>query len=142
MHGDRVERTMKIHDRMTRLATIVVGRRGKLIVVDIFVAVRTVRELDLVLRILPCRRVALGALYRDVLALKRILGTLVLFHAKKRRLPGIYLMALRTLAFLRAPFELARMDVLVAILAVCESERLFEIAANVARNASDLRVAA
>ena len=66
---NRVKSAMKIDDGVARFAAVVVGSCGELVVVDVFVAVGTIRELDFVLRVFPCRRMTLRAFDRDMLTL-------------------------------------------------------------------------
>ena len=63
-------------------------------------------------------------------------------YAEERRLPRINLVAFRAFAVFGPSIELTVVNVLVTILAICESERLFEIATGVAGNAGNLRVTA
>lgn len=82
MFRNRVQRTVKINNRVARLAAVVVWRGGKLVVVHILMAIRASSKLNLVLRILPCRRMALGALYGNMFALQGIFRSLVFFYAE------------------------------------------------------------
>jgi hypothetical protein len=73
MHGDRVQRTVKIGGCVASFATIVEWPCRELIVVHVLVTVGAVGELNFVLCFFTVWRVALGALDDDVLALQRIL---------------------------------------------------------------------
>src|SRR5579862_4643351 len=56
----------------------------------------------------------------------------MLFHAKKRRFEAIHVVAGRAFAFIGALEELALVGILMAIRALLEGDRLFEIPAGVA----------
>lgn len=81
---------------------------------------------------------AFAALNLDVFPLQWITGGVVLFHAKKRRLPAFHGMAFRAFTLFRPRFELAFVRIgLMAIRAVLERQRLFEISVDVALSATD-----
>ncbi len=109
---------------------------------NVLVAVGTIGELDFILRVLPCGRMALGTLNRDVLSLERVFRRCVFLDTEERRLPGIDFVTFGTLAVLRSGIELAAMNVLVTILAIREGQRLFEIATRVAGDAGNFGVTA
>ena len=82
-----------------------------------------------------------AALDLNVFSLQRIPGSIVLLHAKERRLPAFHGMALRAFTLFRAPFELAFVRVgLMTIRAVLERQRLLEITVDMALGATDGRV--
>lgn len=58
VHRNRIERAVKIGNRMALLAGIVIGRRGELIVVNVFVAIGAAGKLDFVYRFFSCGDVA------------------------------------------------------------------------------------
>lgn len=140
MLGDGKQRAVPIRYRMATLAAVRERRFRKLAVVGIFVAVQTVGELNFVKRLFAGGKVALRAFYFCVLSLERILRARVFFDAKRGRLPSLHFVAFGTLPFLRAAGELAVVNVLVAIHAVCELQRLLEVPAGVASNAAYFHV--
>jgi len=141
MLRNRVCAPMEIHHRVTRLALIVVGCGGELIVVRILVAVAASRELYLVNRVLARRNVALRALHSNVLALQRVPRTVMLLHSKERRFPAIHGMTLRAFALLRAGFKLSLVRIrLVAIVAIRKYKLLLEITIDMASHAGYLDV--
>lgn len=79
---DRVRGAVPIRHRVAVLTPVLIGRRNKLIVMRILVAVRARLELHLVNRILARRCVALGALDFSVLALQRVLRRVVFLYAE------------------------------------------------------------
>lgn len=84
---------------------------------------------------------ALVTLDLDVLPLQGISGSVVLLHAKERRLPAFQGMAFRAFALFRSRVKLAFVGVgLVAIRAVLERQRFLEIAFQVALRATYRRV--
>ena len=104
--GNGEGRAMEILYGMAILATILVGRRGKLLVMRILVTIRTRRELHLVDGVLAGRRVAFVASNGRMFALQRIMRVCVFFYAKLRWLPAIDCVALRALSFARSRLEL------------------------------------
>jgi len=86
---------------------------------------------------------AFGAVHSDVLAAERILRSVVLLHAEERRLPPVHRVAFRAFAFFRTRIELAFVRIgLVAVSAVCERQRLLEVAVQMAFGAADGQVLA
>lgn len=83
MFGDGKSGTVEVQDGVTALAFIQVRRGCKLIVVSIFVAIRTSRELHLVNRILTRGKMAFAAFDGDVLTLQRVIGSVVFLHAEE-----------------------------------------------------------
>jgi len=142
MHRDGIERAMKIRDGVAGFTTILVGGSSELIVVDVFVAIGAIREFHFILRVFPRRSVALGAFDGDVFTLQRILRRRVLLDSEKRRLPRVDVVALRALALLRTAIELARVNVLVAVLTIRKRKRFLEIAAGMASDTRNFRVPA
>ena len=81
---------------------------------------------------------ALVAFNGNVFALQRVFGGVVLFHAEKRWLPSIHIMAFRALALLGTRFELAFVGVrFVTIIAITKRQLLFEITFQVAFRTAD-----
>lgn len=80
--GDRKSRAMEIDDGVTRLAMIVIGSDGKLIVVGILMTIAAGFKFDLVESVFSGRDMALGAFHFYVHALQRIAGGIVLFYAE------------------------------------------------------------
>jgi len=138
--GDGKQSAVKIRYRMAGLAAVQVRFSCKLAVVGIFVTVRATGELDFINRLFASGNVALSAFYLCVLSFQRILGSRMLLDAKQRRLPSLHFVAFRTLAFLRTIRELAVMNVLVAVRTIGKLERLFEVPASMASNATHLDV--
>jgi len=124
-----------VADRVAGLATVFVGRTGKLPVVLIFMAIGAGCEFYFVNRCLSGRQMTLGALHLDVFPLERILRCGVLLHAEERGLPTLDGMALGALAFLFAGRELPGMNILVAIHTSGERQGLLEVAVEMARTA-------
>src|SRR5258708_1150702 len=81
---------------------------------------------------------ALVAFNGNVFALQRVFGGVVLFHAEKRWLPSIHIMAFRALALLGPRFELALVRVrFMTIIAIIKRELPFEITLQMALSAAD-----
>ena len=81
---------------------------------------------------------ALVAFNGNVFALQRVFGCVVFFHAEKRRLPSIHVMAFRALALLGPRFELAFVRVrFMTIIAISKRELPFEITLQMALRAAD-----
>ena len=81
---------------------------------------------------------ALVAFHFDVLALQRVFGCIVLFHAKKRGLPAIHGVTFRALALFGTCFELALVGVRsMTIIAIAKRQLLFEITFQVAFRTAD-----
>ncbi len=106
----------------------------------IAVAIGALVELHAVKRVLALRDVALGAFEAHVAALQGIFRGSVLFYREERWLPALHFMAGGTLACISALQELAVVGVLVAVGALGERKRLFEVAVGVALTAFDLCV--
>ena len=84
---------------------------------------------------------ALVAFNGNVFALQRVFGGVVLFHAEKRWLPSIHIMAFRALALLGPRFELALVRVrCVTIIAIIKRQLLLEITLQMTLRAADLSV--
>src|SRR5271157_1083928 len=87
MFGDRIGCAVPFLDRVAIFTAILERGAGELAVVRILVAVRAECELHFVKRIFACRDVALRAFHINVLAPQRVLGSIVLAHTEKGRLP-------------------------------------------------------
>jgi hypothetical protein len=134
-------RAMEILDRMAVLATILVRRRGELLVVGVLVAIQALRELHLVEGILTRRNVAFFAGNARVLSFQRIVRSRMFFHAEWRWFPAIYCMALGAFTLAYAGLELALVGIgRMAIRALRERQRALEIACRVAFAAAYLDV--
>ena len=115
------------------VTSVEVGCRGKLPRMLIGVTVRTALELDFEQGVLAFRNVALCALQARMRALQRVSAGGVLLHRERRWLPAIHRVAGGTLAAIRTLGELAFMRVRpVAIHALLECERLFEVSIGMA----------
>lgn len=68
MHGDRKSRAVKIIDRVTGFATILIWSFGELSVMRVLMAIRAVLKSHLENRVGPSRDVALAAFHTGVLA--------------------------------------------------------------------------
>lgn len=138
---NRERRTVKIFDDMAVLATILVRRCGKLLVMGVLVTIHAGREFDLIDSVLARGRVAFLASDSCVFSFQRIVGGRVLFHAKLGWLPPTHLVTLRTLSFAGTSLELALMRVGgVAIHALSKSYRPCEIASCMTLGAAHLEV--
>ncbi len=138
---DRECRTMKILYGMAVLATILVRRRGELPVVGVLVAIQALRELHLVKGVLTRRKVAFFTCNAGMLSLQWIVRCRMFFHAKLRRFPAIYCMALRAFALAGPGLELTLMGIeSVTVHAMRERQGALEIARSVAFAAADLDV--
>ena len=139
MHGDGEDRAVKIADGVATLALVEERSACKLACMGILVAVYARIKFDFVDRILTGWDVAPGAFHFDVLSPQRIVGCVMLLRAEKRRLPAIHRVTFCALAFLRTRCELAVVRVrLMAIRAIREWKRLFEISTRMAQDAADL----
>lgn len=83
MLGDRVRGAMEVLHGVAALAFIEIRRGDELAIVCIFMAIRAGREFHFVNRVFACGQMALGAFHGDVLALQRVIGIVVLFHAEE-----------------------------------------------------------
>lgn len=83
MFGDSKSGTMKVQDGVTALAFIQIRLGCKLIVVSIFMAIRASREFHLVNRVFTCGKMAFAAFDCDVLALQRVIGSVVFLHTEE-----------------------------------------------------------
>ena len=107
-------------------------------VVSILVAVGAGREFHLIDGVLARWQMALVAFHFDVLALQRVFGCVVFFHAEKRGLPAIHGVTFRALALFGTCFELALVGVrFMTIIAIIKRQLLFEITFQVAFRAAD-----
>ncbi|HUE54913.1 MAG TPA: hypothetical protein VMO76_03715 [Candidatus Udaeobacter sp.] len=138
MLGNRIGRAVKIQNGMAIFAFVSIRRGGKLPVMGILVTVGAEGEFYFIDGVLSRRQVTLFAGNRDVFALQRVFGCVVLFHAEKRGLPSIDVVAFRALALFGARFELALVGVrFMTIIAVIERQLLFEISLQVAFRTAD-----
>lgn len=138
---NREGRAMKVSYRVAILATILVGCSGELLVMGVLVAIRAGREFDFILSVLARGCMALLARDGRMFSLQRIVRGGVLFHAEWRRLPAVYAVALRAFAFASPCLELALVRIReVAIRALGESQRAFEISTGMATAATYLEV--
>ena len=120
---------------VTRLATVLVRRSGKLPFVNILVTVLTIRACDFVQRVFTLGtlgQMALVAGNRDMTAIQWIFCCRVIFDAKRRRLESIDRVAGRTFPAVHPRQELAFVRVLVAVRALCKRHGRLEVAARVA----------
>ena len=132
--------TLKI---VAAVACVEVRSRGKLCSMLVGVTVGAALELNLEQRVLPFRDVALHTLQSRMLALQRIRAGGMLLHRKGRGLPSLHGVAGSALPAVRTLGKLPVVRiVLVAVHALLEHERLFEIAAGVALGAIDAGVLA
>src|SRR6267142_2389146 len=108
---------------MTILAFVSIRSGFELSVVSILVAVGAGHEFHLI---------------DGVLALQRVFGCVVFFHAEKRGLPAIHGVTFRALALFGTCFELALVGVrFMTIIAIIKRQLLFEITFQVAFRAAD-----
>ena len=80
--GNRIRGAVEVLHRVAVFATILIRRRGELVVMRVLMAIRACREFHFINRVLAGRRMALVAGDRGVLALQRVAGRGVLFHSK------------------------------------------------------------
>src|SRR6267143_5250093 len=138
MFGDRESGAVKIQNGMTLLAFVTIRRGFKLSVMGILMAVGAGCEFHLVDGVLARWQMALVAFHFDVLALQRVLGCVVLFHAEQRGLPAIHGVAFRALALFGTCFELALVGVrFMTIIAITKRKDPFEITLQMALSAAD-----
>ena len=141
--GQRKRRRLVSLQRVAALAGVEVRRPSELPIVLVLVAIGAVRKLDLEERVLAFGNMTLGAFDREVFPFERISGSGMIFCRKGRRfktIHGVAGRALRTPGPLR---ELAIMWIgLVAIHALRERDRLFEISTSVAERAIHRRMLA
>jgi hypothetical protein len=129
---------MKVLYGVAVLAAVLVRRIRELPVVLILMTVQASRELNFIDGVLACGQMALVARNGNVFALQRVFGCVVLFHAEKRWLPSIHVMAFRALALLGSRFELAFVRVrFMTIIAIIKRELPFEITLQMALSATD-----
>ena len=141
MLGNGERRAMKILYRVAILATVLVRRGGKLLVMRILMAIRAGREFHFVDGVFSGRRVALVASNGRMFSFERIMRCRVLLHAKLRWFPPFHGVALRTLSFARPRLELSFMWIgSMANCALGKGQGLLEIASGVAVAATDLQV--
>lgn len=141
MLRDRIGSAMEIDHGVAVFAAIIIRRSGELVVMRVFVAIRTLREFHFVNGVFARRNMALGAIHLDVFALQGILRSAVLVHAKQRRLPAIQRVALRAFALLRPRLELPLVRVgLMAIDALRKGNLLLEIPVQVTGHAGNFLV--
>ncbi len=139
--GNGERRAMKILYRMAILATILVGRRRKLLVMRILVAIRARRELHFVERVLARRQVAFVASHGRMFSFQRVMRRRVLFHPKLRGLPSLDGVALRALSLAGPRLELPLVRIRrMAIDALRKGHRLLEIPFGVAVLATDFQM--
>ena len=125
------------------IAGIEVRRADELACVLIGMTIRAFVELDFEQSVLPFRDVTLVACDARVAPLQRISTGGVLLHAERRRLPTLNGVAGETLAASVTLGKLAIMRIgLMAIRALAEHQRLFEVAVGMALRAIDGRVLA
>jgi len=115
--GDGEGRAMKVLYGVAILATVLVRRGGKLLVMRILMAIRAGRELYFVDGVFSGRRVALVTSDSRMFSFERIMRCRVLLHAKLRRLPAFHSVALRTLPLARPRLELSLMG--IGSMAIC-----------------------
>jgi hypothetical protein len=111
------------------LAAIQVRRGGKLVLMFVGVAVRTLAKLDSIIRGLTSRHVALRARNRRVAALQWVTRNLVRGNIEQRGLPAVDGVASGALALVRTAGKLAVVRIgLVTVRAFGVSYRRFEVA--------------
>ena len=119
--------------RVTTFAAVIPRRARELPLVDVAMAISTLRQLDFVECIQPLWNVTLSTRYRAVFPFQRIGCGGVLGDPKGRRLETLHVMARRALAAVLAGAELPFVRVvLMAIQTFLESDRLVEIPFQVA----------
>ncbi len=139
--GDSERRTVKIPYGMATLATILIRRRSELPVMDVLVAIQTLREFHFVKGIFARRNMAFFTRNAGMFSFQRIVRSRMFFHAKLRGFPAADRVALRAFPLGRASLELAFMGIWrVAIRALRERQGALEIASSVALGAPDLEV--
>jgi len=124
---------LKAFHRMAVFALVQIRRCGELPVMAIRMAISTFLELDLVNRFLALIDVAFGALYREVLALQRIVAGVVIFGFECRRLESVDRVAGRALNAQRPLGKLPVVRILVAIRTLGEGNLFLKVPALVAR---------
>jgi len=130
---------------VTRFATVLVWRVGKLSFVNIFVTVLAFRARDFEYCVCTFRtlgHVALFASDGNMAAFQRIFCGRVIFDGERRRLETLDRVAGSTLSAICASAELAFVRIFVAIRALREWHWSFEISVRVAIGASHRRVLA
>ena len=141
MFDDGKSGAMKILNRMATFAFVLIGRWGKLAVVGILMAVQAGREFYLVDRVFAGGQMAFATLDGNVFSLQRVIGSVMLLHAKERWLPTFHGMAFRAFPLLRPSFKLAFVRVgFMAVRAIRKGQLFFEIAVDVTLGATDRRV--
>lgn len=124
--------------RMATLAAIIVRRHCKFTFVEVLVAIETLSELDLVLRVLASRLVALYTFGGRVLSLEGISGGFMFHDAEARRPEAFYRVTALALATIGAFSELAAVRVrFVAVGALGKRDGLLEVAVRMALFAGD-----
>ena len=120
---------------VTRLATVLMRRSGKLPFVNIFVTILAICPCDFVFRVFALetlRQMALVASNGDMAVFQWIFCCSVIFHAERRRLEPFDRVAGRTFSSVRPCKELAFVRVFVTVRALCKRHRRLEVAACVA----------
>lgn len=125
---------------MALLATVQVRSLRELPLMFVLVAVHALGERNLIKRVPAFRNMTLHARYARMLALQSIGAGRMLLHIELRRFESLHRVACRALDAARPPSKLTTVNVLMAIRTLLESERFFEIAALVAREAIDALV--
>jgi len=141
--GQRKRRRLVSLQRVAALAGVEVRRPSELSIVLVLVAIGAVRKLDLEERVLAFGNMTLGTFDREVFPFERISGSGMIFCRKGRRLKTIHGVAGRAFRPLGPLHELPIMWIgLVAIHALRERDRLFEISTSVAERAIHRRMLA
>jgi hypothetical protein len=118
---------------VTLLTLVEPGSSNKLGLMLIVMTVEAVGEFNPVESVLPLCDVTLRALYFRVFAFQRILRGSMRFQIELRRFPSIQIVTGGALARVGTFGKLAVMGILVAVGALREYERLFEISVGMTR---------
>ena len=125
-------------DRMALLALVPIRLIHKLAIMRIRMAIGAILELHFVERVLALRNMALGAFHLEVLSLQRIVGRVVVFGRKRRRLPPVHSVARRTFNALRPLRKLPVVRIRQMAIRTFRKRNLFlEISTLMARAAID-----
>jgi len=123
---------------MAAFASVEIRCRGELTCVLVRMTISATFELHLEQCVFAFRDVALGAFQTCMSALQRVRARSMFLDSECRRLPSVHVMARGALSAIGPLGELATVRIgLVAIHALLESQRLFEISASVALGTID-----
>ena len=143
MFGQRERGRLISLEVMTAVAGIEVRSGGELPGVPVAMTIRALRKLDLKQCVFALGNVALCAHQAGVTSLQRVSARRVLFERECRRLPSLDVVARSTVASIRTLGKLRVVRIrLVAIHALRELQRLFEVATGMALRTIDRGVLA